>query len=137
MRATPIALLIGISLAAVPAAAQTATASAAPATARASSDTLWSAKPTGVYDIVADVDGTPHNATLTMTADSTGTTRGVIETEGESHSMTVAVNGPELVMTTDTPQGTMTIRLKRQGDKLLGTWARAMEGGKLEGTRRP
>jgi hypothetical protein len=132
MRATPIALLLGLCLAAVPAAAQTSTA-----TTTATADTPWGAKPTGVYDIVADVDGTPHNATLTITADSTGATRAVIETEGESHSMSVAVNEPELVMTSDTPQGTMTVRLKRQGDKVTGSWARAMEGGKVEGTRRP
>jgi hypothetical protein len=135
MRVTPIALLLGLCLAAVPAAAQTATTQTATATATA--DTPWGAKPTGVYDLVADVDGTPHNATLSMTADSTGATKAVIETEGESHPMTVAVSEPELVLTTDTPQGAMTIRLKRQGEKLAGTWTRAMEGGKVEGTRRP
>jgi hypothetical protein len=131
MRAAPIALLIGLSLAAVPAAAQTA---AAPA---ASTDTLWSAKPTGVYDLVAEVNGEPHNAVLGLTTDSTGTTKANVDSEGESHPMTVALTAPELVLTTDTPQGIMTLRLKRQGDKLIGTWARAMEGGKLEGTRRP
>ena len=138
MRATLIALLLGLCLAAVPAAAQTATAgsTAAASTATATADTPWGAKPAGVYDIVADVDGTPHNATLTIAADSAGATKAVVETEGESHSMTVAVNEPELVMTTDTPQGTMTIRLKRQGDKVVGSWARAMEGGKVEGTGR-
>ena len=136
MRATPIALLLGLCLAAVPAAAQTAAAGST-ASATATANTPWGAKPTGVYDIVADVDGTPHNATLTIAADSAGATKAVVETEGESHSMTVAVNEPELVMTTDTPQGTMTIRLKRQGDKVVGSWARAMEGGKVEGTRRP
>ena len=140
MRATPIALLLGVCLAAVPAAAQTAASAGpatAPAVAAAAPDTPWGAKPTGVYDIVADVDGTPHNATLTLTTDSTGASRALVETEGESHAMTVAISEPELVMTTDTPQGAMTIRLKRQGDKVTGSGARAMEGGKVEGTRKP
>ena len=131
MRVIPIALLFGLSLAAVPAAAQTA---AAPATA---SDTLWGPKPTGVYDLVATVNGNPHDAVLGLTPDSTGTTKANVDSEGQSHPMTVAFNGAEMVLTTDTPQGTMTLRLKRQGDKLTGSWQRVMEGGKLEGTRRP
>ena len=131
MRVIPIALLFGLSLAAVPAAAQTA---AAPATA---SDTLWGPKPTGVYDLVATVNGNPHDAVLGLTTDSTGATKANVDSEGQSHPMTVAFNGAEMVLTTDTPEGTMTLRLKRQGDKLTGSWQRVMEGGKLEGTRRP
>ena len=136
MRATPIALLIGLSLAAVPAAAQTTVAPAAAASA-AASDTLWAPKPTGVYDLVATVNGEPHDAVLGLTTDSTGATKANVDSEGQSHPMTVAFNGAEMVLTTDTPQGTMTLRLKRQGDKLTGSWQRVMEGGKLEGTRRP
>ena len=131
MRVTPIALLLGLCLAAVPAAAQTAAATAA------ASDTLWGEKPTGVYDLVADVNGEPHNAVLGLTTDSTGATKANVDSEGQSHPMTLAFNGAEMVLTTDTPQGTMTLRLKRQGDKLTGSWQRVMEGGKLEGTRRP
>ena len=135
MRAAPLALLIGLSLAAVPVSAQTATASAATAPA-ATSDTLWTAKPTGVYDLVADVDGEPHDAILRLTTDSTGAEKAVVVSEGESHPMTVAVKEPELTLTTDTPKGTMTLRLKRQGDKLSGTWERDSAGGALTGTRR-
>ena len=134
MRATPIILLLGLTLAAVPARAQTATASAAAASA--TSDTLWTAKPTGVYDLVADVDGEAHSAVLRLTTDSTGAAKAVVVSEGESHAMTVAVKEPELTLTSDTPKGTMTLHLKRQGDKLTGTWERDSAGGALTGTRR-
>jgi len=133
MRVTPIILLLGLTIAAVPARAQTATATVSAAT----SDTLWTAKPTGVYDVVADVDGEAHPAILRLTTDSTGAAKAVVVSEGESHPMTVAVKEPELTLTSDTPKGTMTLRLKRQGDKLSGTWERDSAGGTLTGTRRP
>lgn len=135
MRVTPIALLLGLCVAGVPAAAQTATASATTSKVT-TSDTLWTAKPIGVYDLVADVDGEAHNAILRLTTDSTGAANAVVVSEGESHPMTVAVKEPELTLTTDTPKGTMTLRLKRQGDKLSGTWERDSSGGALTGTRR-
>ena len=90
-----------------------------------------------MYDLVATVNGNPHDAVLGLTTDSTGATKANVDSEGQSHPMTVAFNGAEMVLTTDTPEGTMTLRLKRQGDKLTGSWQRVMEGGKLEGTRRP
>ena len=135
MRVAPILLLLGLTVAAVPARAQTTTASATTSAVTAG-DTLWTAKPTGVYDLVADVDGEAHGAVLRLTTDSTGAAKAVVLSEGEPHPMTVAVKEPELTLTSDTPKGTMTLRLKRQGDKVSGTWERDSAGGALTGTRR-
>lgn len=134
----PLALILGLSLAAGSAAAQTSTTAPAPATAPATTPTTpWGAKPVGKYALIADVDGSPRNAMLTLTTDSTGRTRGVVTTEAESHDMTVTVKEPDLVMETDTPDGTMTIILQRHGDAITGKWARGMGGGAIKGSPAP
>lgn len=140
---TTVSLILGVSLAAHASAAQgvtgRATTAAPPAAANPALATPWGADPTGTYALVADVDGSPRNATLTMTLDSTTHhTRAVINVAGgETDQMTVTVTEPDLLLETDTPDGTMAIKLQRQGDSVTGSWTRGGNGGTIKGTRQP
>ena len=108
--------------------------------ARASAPaTPWAADPTGTYNLVADVDGSPRNATLTMTLDpATHHTRATIAVEGgETDQMRVTVTGPDLALQTDTDDGLMVITLQRHGNDIRGNWTRGTKGGTIKGTPAP
>ena len=138
-----ISLILGLSLAAHASAAQgvssRTTTAAPPAEANPALATPWGADPTGKYELVADVDGSPRNATLTMTLDSTSHhTRAILAVAGgETSEMRVTVTGPDLALETGTPDGLMTLRLQRHGDALTGSWTRGMNGGTIRGSRAP
>ena len=121
-----LSLLTATLLSTEPLAAQTAAVAPAPATA-------WSAKPVGKYDLVADVNGEAHPALLTI-SDSAGTLHALIEPEGqEAHVMTITISGTDLVLKTETPNGTMLITLQRRGDELTGRWERGEGAGEIKG----
>ncbi len=128
------ALFLGLCLASRPVAAQNGTAAPAAAPAPV---TPWGAKPTGTYALVADVGGMPHAATLKMATDSLGATRATVESEGETHQMTVSVSEPNLVLVTETPNGSMKLTLQRHGDDIMGSWTRGLEGGDIKGSKTP
>ncbi len=135
-----VAIALAVPLMSLAAQAQAPTATAArPAASDSTSHDPWGATPAGRYALVADVDGSPRNATLTMTIDSTThQTKAIIAVEGgETDEMTVKVNEPELVLETDTPDGLMTIRLRRHGNDLTGAWMRGLNGGTIKGALAP
>lgn len=116
-----------------------ASAAASPAAASSAPATPWAADPTGKFNLVADVDGSPRNATLTMTLDpTTHHTKAIIVVEGgETDEMRVTVSGPDLVLETDTDAGLMSLKLQRHGNDLTGSWTRGVNGGTIKGTPAP
>ena len=112
---------------------------ASPAAAAAAPATAWAADPTGTYNLVADVDGSPRNATLTMTLDpTTHHTRAIIAVEGgETDQMRVTVTGADLLLETGTDDGPMAIKLQREGNNVTGSWTRGSNGGTIKGTPAP
>jgi hypothetical protein len=129
---TTFALTLGLCLAAHSASAQTAARSTAPAAPAASP------APTGKYNIVADVDGEPRTATLTLSVDSAGKRLGhVVLADGQTHDMNVTVTGPDVMLTEASPDGDMTLKLQFHGDSLSGDWTKGDNGGTLKGSRAP
>ena len=126
--------ILGLSLAAGSVAAQRpATAAPTP-----SPTTVWAAHPLGTYHLVADADGSPKDATLRITTDSTGKDMAVVAlADGQSHKMTVTVNQPYLLLEAVDDNGVMRLKLERQGDSVSGIWTHNLNGGTVKGARTP
>jgi hypothetical protein len=94
--------------------------------------------PVGKYNIVADVNGEPRTATLTMSVDSAGKSWGhVVLADGQTHDMSATVAGSDFVLTESSPEGDMVLKMQFHGDSLSGDWAKGDAGGTLKGARAP
>jgi hypothetical protein len=95
----------------------------------------WSAKPVGSYDLVIVLPQSMAPATLTI-SETAGKLGAVLFLREEPHPipMDVAVNGTDLVLTLNRPEGPITIHMQRRGTNLSGNWTiGADESGTLEG----
>jgi hypothetical protein len=95
----------------------------------------WSAKPVGSYDLVIVLPQPMSPATLTI-SETAGKLGAILFLLEQPHPipMDVAVNGTDLVLTLNRPEGPITIHLQRRGTNLSGNWTiGADESGTLEG----
>jgi hypothetical protein len=95
----------------------------------------WSARPVGSYDLVVVLPESMSPATLTIneTAGKLGATLLLLE-QPHPIPLDVAVNGADLVLTLNRPEGPITIHIQRRGTNLSGNWTIGTdESGTLEG----
>ena len=132
---TPFLCLVGLSLAAGSLGAQQPVAAARPAPAPAG--TLWGTTPVGRYNLVADDNGTPNHAILTLLVDSTGHNIAVVTlADGQNRKLTLQVKEPDLLLEAVEENGSiMRMKLDRQGDSVSGTWTHNLNGGTVKGVR--
>lgn len=93
--------------------------------------------PVGVFEFQTTVNGGPVTGSVEVTGqpDAYG---GTIRTSAtpDLPIAGVAVDGNVLVVTGDTPDGVVTLRMTFTGDDFTGRWELAGDGGTLTGRRR-
>lgn len=128
--------LVSASLVAAPAlgVAQAAPAPAPPPGAHAAQGTTWDPHPVGKYHLDLTLPDRVMGVELTV-ADSSGQLTAFAWPDGDNdgHPMTVAVSDTALVLHADTPGGLIQLVLRRQDDRISGTWAHGEEHGDLTG----
>lgn len=94
--------------------------------------------PAGVFDFQTTVDGGPVTGSVEITGQPDAYT-GTLRTSAtpDLPIAGVAVAGNVLVVTADTPDGVLTLRMTFAGDDFTGRWELAGDGGTLTGRRRP
>lgn len=92
--------------------------------------------PVGTHSFSTTVQGAAVDGQLRITG-SRGDWSGVIQTEatGELPLSSVAVDGPELRVTAETPDGPVRLRLMFSGDTFTGDWTLGADGGAIRGRR--
>ncbi len=113
--------------------AQAAAQSAAPAAAQL--QTHWDAHPVGKYSLSLTLPDREMAVDLTL-SDSAGTVVANFWPVGDhdGHDMQVTVKDTDLLLHADSPGGAIDIVLRREGDRITGTWSRGGEHGPLTGT---
>ena len=130
--AAALTLLAACSPAAAPPPAEPA-AEPAPAAAPASA----ALNPVGVFEFATTVDGEPLTGTIEVTG-SPGAYGGVIRTSAtpDLPISGVITTGNEMVVTSTTPDGTLTLRMAFTGNDFTGGWDLGEDSGELTGRRR-
>lgn len=93
--------------------------------------------PAGVFEFETTVDGGPVTGSVEITGQPdtyTGTIRTSVTQDMPIAG--VAVDGNLLVVTADTPDGVLTLRMRFTGDEFTGGWTLAGDGAPLTGRRR-
>lgn len=92
--------------------------------------------PVGSYTFTTTVQGMAVDGQLRITG-STGAWGGSLYSTatGELPLSSVEVDGRQLRLTAETPDGTVYIRMNFQGDTFTGDWSLGAEGGSLQGRR--
>lgn len=92
--------------------------------------------PVGHYTLSTSVQGRAVDGRIRITG-ARGSWGGSIYTQvtGELPLSSVAVDGQEVRLTANTPDGTVHIRMLVSGDTFTGDWSLGAEGGSLRGRR--
>jgi hypothetical protein len=94
----------------------------------------WNAKPVGAYRVTLDIPGHAMTADITV-KEVNGKLMANMWPVGDhdGHDMDVAVLANQLVLTTDSPRGHVTLTLEHRGPKISGTWQLGSQSGALSG----
>lgn len=94
--------------------------------------------PVGIFDFETTVNGGPATGSVEVTGQPdaySGTVRTSVTSDLPIAS--VAVDGNNMVVTADTPDGVVTLYMAFAGDEFTGRWELSGDGGTLAGRRRP
>jgi hypothetical protein len=94
-------------------------------------------EPAGYFEFVTDVDGQAVTGSIEIRRSDGGGFTGVLSTSATEPVpvRSVAVEGQQLTVVSDTPDGPATLVLVFAGDAFTGSWAYAGMSGVLSGRR--
>lgn len=136
MRARTLALgyLVSASVVAAPVLAGAQAGPPPAAGAHAAAGAGWESRPVGKYHLDLTLPDRVMPAELTV-ADSAGRLTALFWPEGDNdgHAMEVTTSDTAVVLRADSPGGLVQLVLRRQEDRITGTWTHGAEHGALEG----
>lgn len=92
--------------------------------------------PVGSYTLTTVIQGTPVDGQMRIRGEP-GSYTGAAYTAmtGELTFSSVSVDGNQIYLTAETPDGTVDIQIMLDGDTFTGTWTLGADGGAVSGRR--
>ena len=104
-----------------------------PSNIASSGSIQWVESPTGEYHLELAVPYRTNKVNLTI-SDSSGALAANFQPAGDrGHPLTVFMEGNDMILQADTPRGLFQIVLRRQYDRVNGTWTLGAAKGSVTG----